>query len=56
MRLISLSSGKVEQLTRFTEQSGFVRCPSWSSKGEIIFERNDLTSNIYVADLNSPDK
>jgi len=51
---ISLSTAKVEQLTHFTAQSGFVRYPSWSPKGDqIVFERNDLTSNIYVADLKS---
>jgi Tol biopolymer transport system component/DNA-binding winged helix-turn-helix (wHTH) protein len=50
---ISFSTGKVEQLTHFTEQSGFVRYPSWSPKGDrILFERNDLTANIYIADLN----
>lgn len=49
---ISFSTGKVEQLTQFTTQSGFVRYPSWSPKGDqIVFERNDLTANIYVADL-----
>jgi Tol biopolymer transport system component/DNA-binding winged helix-turn-helix (wHTH) protein len=54
---ISFSTGKVEQLTHFTAQSGFVRYPSWSPKGDrIIFERNDLTSNIYVADLSSSGK
>jgi hypothetical protein len=54
---ISFSTGKVEQLTHFTAQSGFVRYPSWSLKGDrILFERNDLTSNIYVADLSSPGK
>jgi Tol biopolymer transport system component/DNA-binding winged helix-turn-helix (wHTH) protein len=53
---ISFSTGKVEQLTHFAEQSGFVRTPSWSRKGEVLFERNDLTSNIYVADLSSPSK
>ena len=40
-----------EQLTHFTKQSGFVRYPVWSPKGDrLIFEHNDLTSNIYVAD------
>jgi Tol biopolymer transport system component len=54
---ISVSTAKVEQLTHFTSQSGVVRYPSWSPKGDqILFERNDLTSNIYIADLNSPDK
>ena len=54
---ISVAAGHVEQLTHRTEQSGFVRYPSWSPKGDrILFERNDLTSNIFVADLNSPDK
>ncbi len=49
---ISFSTGRVEQVTRFTAQSGFVRYPSWSPKGDqIVFERNDLTANIYVADL-----
>jgi Tol biopolymer transport system component len=48
---ISFSTGRVEQLTHFTEQSGFVRYPVWSPKGDrLIFEHNDLTSNIYVAD------
>jgi TolB protein len=54
---ISFSTGKVEQLTHFSTQSGFVRYPSWSPKGDrILFERNDLMSNIYIADLNPPDK
>jgi Tol biopolymer transport system component len=53
---IALSGGKAEQLTHFTAQSGFVRYPSWSPKGDrVLFERNDLTSNIYVADLKSPE-
>ena len=51
---IGVSTAKVEQLTHYTSQSGVVRYPSWSPKGDqILFERNDLTSNIYIADLNS---
>jgi Tol biopolymer transport system component/DNA-binding winged helix-turn-helix (wHTH) protein len=54
---ISFPAGKVEQMTHFTSQSGFVRYTSWSPRGDrILFERNDLTSNIYIADLNPPDK
>jgi len=53
---ISLSTEKVEQLTHFTTQSGFVGYTSWSPKGDrILFERNDMASNIYLADLNSLD-
>ncbi len=48
----SFPDGKVQQITHFTMQSGFVRYPSWSPKGDwIVFEHNDLRSNIYVADL-----
>jgi Tol biopolymer transport system component/DNA-binding winged helix-turn-helix (wHTH) protein len=51
---VSISTGKVERLTHFSTQSGFVRYPSWSPQGDrILFERNDLTSNIYIADLNT---
>jgi len=51
---ISVSTSKVEQLTHFASQFGVVRYPAWSPKGDrILFEHNDLTSNIYIADLNS---
>jgi Tol biopolymer transport system component/DNA-binding winged helix-turn-helix (wHTH) protein len=54
---ISVSTGKVEQLTHFTSQFGSVRYPAWSPKGDqILFEHNDLTSNIYIADLHSRNK
>ena len=54
---ISVSTGRVQLLTHFTTQSGFVRYPSWSPRGgQILFERNDLTSNIYVADLKTPSR
>jgi hypothetical protein len=54
---ISVSTGKVEQLTHFTSQFGSVRYPAWSPKGDqILFEHNDLTSNIYIADLSSSNK
>ncbi len=54
---ISFSTGKLEQVTHFTSRPGFVRYPVWSPKGDrLIFERNDLTSNIYVADLNATGK
>jgi Tol biopolymer transport system component/DNA-binding winged helix-turn-helix (wHTH) protein len=54
---ISVSTKKVEQLTHFTAQSGFVRYPSWSPKSDrVVFERNNLTSNIYIADLSEPHK
>jgi TolB protein len=52
---ISLSTQKVEQLTQFTAQSGFVRYPAWSPTGDrVVFERNNLTSNIYLVDLKPP--
>jgi Tol biopolymer transport system component/DNA-binding winged helix-turn-helix (wHTH) protein len=54
---ISVSTRKVEQLTHFTAQSGFVRYPSWSPKGDrIVFERNNLTSNIYIVELSAPNQ
>ena len=54
---ISFPGGKLEQLTHFTAQSGFVRYPSWSPQGDrVLFERNNMTSNIYIADLSARDK
>jgi Tol biopolymer transport system component/DNA-binding winged helix-turn-helix (wHTH) protein len=49
---VSRSTGRVEQVTRFTSQASFDRYPSWSPRGDqIVFEHNDLTANVYVADL-----
>lgn len=49
---ISISTHKVEQLTHFTSRSAFVRYPTWSPKGDqIAFEHNNISSNIYIADL-----
>ena len=49
---VSRSTGRVQQLTHFQSQSGFVRYPSWSPRGDrVIFEREDLSANIYLVDL-----
>jgi Tol biopolymer transport system component/DNA-binding winged helix-turn-helix (wHTH) protein len=49
---ISLRTGKIQQLTHFDAKQAFVRYPAWSPKGDqIVFERNDLVSNIYVGEL-----
>lgn len=49
---VSRTTGRVVQLTRFTSESGFVRYPAWSPKGDrIVFEKNDVSANVYVADL-----
>jgi Tol biopolymer transport system component len=49
---VSRETGKLEQLTHFTSRTSFVRYPAWSPRNDrIVFERNDLSANIYVADL-----
>jgi serine/threonine-protein kinase len=49
---VSKSTHKIVQLTRFDSKSAFVRYPSWSpGKGQVVFERNELSANIYIADL-----
>eukprot|EP00456_Euglypha_rotunda_P080843 TRINITY_DN78594_c0_g1_i1.p1 TRINITY_DN78594_c0_g1~~TRINITY_DN78594_c0_g1_i1.p1 ORF type:complete len:130 (-),score=18.80 TRINITY_DN78594_c0_g1_i1:57-446(-) len=49
---IAIDSGRVQQLTHFTSRSAFVRYPAWSPQGDrIVFENNNISSNIYVADL-----
>jgi WD40 repeat protein len=49
---VSRSTGRMQQLTHFTSQSGFVRYPAWSPKNDqIVFEKNDASANIYIADL-----
>lgn len=49
---ISVSSGKVQQLTHFTSHSAFVRYPAWSPHNDqIVFENNDVSANVYLAQL-----
>lgn len=49
---VSRSTSHVEQLTRFTSQSAFVRYPAWSpGNDQVAFEYNELAANIYLADL-----
>lgn len=49
---VSRETGQVQQLTHFTSRSGFVRYPAWSPKNDrVVFEHNDLSANIYLADL-----
>ena len=49
---VSRSSGRIEQLTRFTSQSAFVRYPAWSpTNRQVAFEYNELAANIYLAEL-----
>ena len=49
---VSISSGKVQQLTRFTSHAAFVRYPAWSpNNDQIVFENNDVSANIYLAEL-----
>jgi len=52
MYWVSRSTREIRRLTNFADQAGFVRWGDWSPDGwQVIFERSDLTSNIYVADL-----
>jgi len=49
---VSRSTHKIVQLTHFDSQSAFVRYPSWSPlNNQVVFERNELTANIYTAEL-----
>jgi Tol biopolymer transport system component len=49
---VSKSTRKIVQLTHFDSKSAFVRYPSWSPRNnQVVFERNELTANIYIADL-----
>jgi dipeptidyl aminopeptidase/acylaminoacyl peptidase len=49
---VSVSTGRVEQVTRYGSQSAFVRYPAWSPRGDrIIFEHNELNANVFVADV-----
>jgi Tol biopolymer transport system component len=49
---VSRTTGRVEQLTHFASQSAFVRYPAWSPKNDqVVFEHNNLTANIYVAEI-----
>jgi Tol biopolymer transport system component len=49
---IARATAHLEQLTHFKSESGFVRYPSWSPKNDqVLFERTDLTANIYVGEL-----
>lgn len=45
---LSRSTGKVQQLTRYTKNSSYVRYPSWSPKGdEIVYEYAETHGNIW---------
>jgi len=49
---VSRSTKRVRQLTHFQSRSGIVRYPAWSPRGDqVVFERQGLVANIYVADL-----
>ena len=49
---VSRSTRRVQQLTYYQSRSGYVRYPAWSPRGnQVVFERNDLVANIYLADL-----
>jgi Tol biopolymer transport system component len=49
---VSRSTGHMEQLTRFTSQSAFVRYPVWSPKRDrVAFEYNELAANVYLAEV-----
>jgi len=49
---VSRTTGRVQQLTRFESKSAFVRYPAWSPRNDrIVFEYNDLVSNIFAGEL-----
>jgi serine/threonine-protein kinase len=49
---VSRATRKIVPLTHFDAQSAFVRYPSWSPlNNQVVFEHNELSANIYIADL-----
>ena len=57
LRVLEVSSGRDQMITPPGPPRVFVRYPDWSARGDlVVFERSEMTGNIWLIDRRSGDR